>query len=303
MKLGSFTYLVKEGFKNIWYNRLMSFASIGVLTACLLLIGGATLLSANVSAIIGVVEDQNEIVVYLEDDLSDTKKTNLDNTIKSLSGTLQVNFVSKEQALTEQQNKVTPEYGDIFEGLQGDQNPLPDSYRIKIDDLSQLSSIVTQISAYDGVLKISAPTELASTITEIKKMINIAGFGIIILLVVVSIVIIANTIKITVFNRRKEINIMKFVGATDSFIRLPFLIEGVLLGLISAVISFVILYFGYNYIINALVANSVSWIEMMAQSLLQFNQIALPMIGCFAGAGILTGMLGSMLFVRRYLKV
>lgn len=303
MRFGSFTYLVKEGFKNVWFNRLMSLASIGVLTACLILIGGAALLSANVTAIVGVIEDQNEIVVFLEDELSSIKKNNIDETIKSMSGLLSINFISKDQALIDQQNKVNPEYSDIFDGLQGDQNPLPDSYRIKLDSLENLDAVIAQISSIDGVLQVSAPTELAKTITEIKRVINIAGLGIIILLIVVSVVIIANTIKITVFNRRKEIGIMKYVGATDSFIRLPFLVEGVLLGIISALLAFGILFAGYNYLLDALVSNDISWFAMISQSLLPFNSIGLPLFAFFAIAGIATGTMGSLMFVRKYLKV
>ncbi len=303
MRFGSFIYLVKEGFKNVWFNRLMSLASIGVLTACLLLIGGAALLSANVTAIVGVVEDQNELVVFLEDELSDNQKNSIDDKIKSLSGLLSVNFISKDQALIEQQNKVNPEYSEIFNGLQGDQNPLPDSYRIKLDSLEDLSSITAQITAIEGVLQVSAPTELASTITEIKRMINIAGLGIIILLIVVSVVIIANTIKITVFNRRKEIGIMKYVGATDSFIRLPFLVEGMLLGIISAVLAFGILFFGYTYLLDSLVTNGISWFAMISQNLLPFDDIALPLLAFFAIMGTVTGTVGSLMFVKKYLKV
>lgn len=303
MRFGSFTYLVKEGFKNVWFNRLMSLASIGVLTACLILIGGAALLSANVTAIVGVIEDQNEIVVFLEDELSDREKNNIDKSIKSMNGLLSVNFISKDQALIDQQNKVNPEYSDIFDGLQGDQNPLPDSYRIKLDSLESLDAVITQISSIKGVLQVSAPTELAETITEIKRVINIAGFGIILLLIVVSVVIIANTIKITVFNRRKEIGIMKYVGATDSFIRLPFLVEGVLLGIISALLAFGILFAGYTYLLDSLVSNDISWFAMISQSLLPFNSIALPLLAFFAIAGIVTGTMGSLMFVRKYLKV
>lgn len=303
MRFGSFIYLVKEGFKNVWFNRLMSLASIGVLTACLLLIGGAALLSANVTAIVGVVEDQNELVVFLEDELSDNQKNSIDDKIKSLNGLLSVNFISKEQALIEQQNKVNPEYSEIFNGLQGDQNPLPDSYRIKLDSLEDLSSITAQITAIEGVLQVSAPTELANTITEIKRMINIAGLGIIVLLIVVSVVIIANTIKITVFNRRKEIGIMKYVGATDSFIRLPFLVEGMLLGIISAVLAFGILFFGYTYLLDSLVTNGISWFAMISQNLLPFDDIALPLLAFFAIMGTVTGTVGSLMFVKKYLKV
>ena len=302
MRFGSFIYLVKEGIKNVWFNRLMSLASIGVLTACLILIGGAALLSANVTAI-GVIEDQNEVVVFLEDELSDREKNNIDKNIKSISGLLSVNFISKDQALIDQQNKVNPEYSDIFDGLQGDQNPLPDSYRIKLDSLENLDATIAQISSFDGVLQVSAPTELAKTITEIKRVINITGFGIIILLIVVSVVIIANTIKITVFNRRKEIGIMKYVGATDSFIRLPFLVEGVLLGIISAILAFGILFAGYNYLLDSLVSNDISWFAMISQSLLPFNSIALPLFAFFAIAGVVTGTMGSLMFVRKYLKV
>jgi len=301
MRVGSFFYLVKEGARNVWHNRLMSIASIGVLSACLLLIGCALLFSVNVNQAVAFVQNQNEIAVFLQDDLDEVQKTDVDTRIKALEGVASVNFVSREQALADYKEDMG-EYGELLDEFVGN-SPLPDTYKVKIKDLSQLASVVSRLEAIPGVEAVSAADETADTLVGINHAVTVIGGGIVVLLVVVAVVIMANTIKLTVYNRRREINIMKFVGAKDSFIRLPFLIEGIILGIIAAVVAYGLVWGGYSYIHKLILENTTSWIALLAQSFVPFSALALNLGIGFLVGGVVMGAMGSMLFVRRYLRV
>ncbi len=302
MKGSSFGYLVKEGAKNIYVNRLMSFASIGTLVACMLLIGSFLLLSMNVNQIVGYVEKQNEVIAFLKDDVSDEEVEQIDGQIAQIDNIYDSMYLDKEAVLKEQQAALG-ESALLLEGLEGDQNPYPPTYRMKVRDLSQLSTTVMKLKAIDGVINVVAPDGVAEVVTSLKNAVSMSGMFIVGILLVVSLVIIANTIKVTVFNRRKEINIMKYVGATDSFIRLPFFVEGFLLGLLSALISFGLLWVGYDYIMNVISQNESAWILQAYQNMIPFAEVRYRMLAWFLSGGIGIGVFGSMFFVNRYLKV
>lgn len=301
MKTSSMKYLVGEGARNVGANRLMSLASIGVLTACLLLIGAAWLVSLNANEIVGYVEDQNEAMAFVEDGTDADELLEIEEELKQIDDIHQVIFVSKEQAL-EQQMELLQENAYLFEGFEDD-NPYPDSFRLKIDDLSKLDTIIQEVEAIDGIDGTSASADLASTITDIKTGISFAGLCIVGMLSLVSLVIVANTIKITVFSRSKEISIMKYVGATDLFIRLPFFVEGLILGLISALLAFGLLWGGYEAMMYWMGGTTSSWFLMAFDHMVQFKDVALELLGAFALAGMGIGGLGSMLFVGKFLKV
>lgn len=302
MKVSSFGYLLREGARNVWVNRMMSLASVGVLTACLLLIGGAVLFSVNVNSIVGYVESQNEVKVFLKDDVPDLTRSTLDQEIRKIDNVDEITYVPKEQGI-EDFAETMGEYSDLMAGLQGDENPLPDAYMVKITDLSRLNETVEQLRGLAGVERVSAPMEVASSITGIKNAVNVFGVFVVTILVAVSLIITANTIKITVFNRRREISIMKFVGATDSFIRLPFVIEGTLLGLFSALVAFGVVWGGYDYLLAHLRENATGWLELAYRSFVPFEVVADKILIGFVSAGVLSGTIGSMLFVRKHLKV
>ncbi len=299
MRGSSLGYLLKEGSKNVWVNRLMSVASIGVLTVCMLLIGSAILLSVNMNSIVGYVEDQNEIVIVLNDDMTKSEIDEFDTELHKVDNLLDIVFVSKEEAFQKEKEKL----GEAGELLREDDNFYPNTYRVKIDDLSRLKKTVEDIEGLSGIESVKAPTEIAETLTSIKKLVILFGMGIVALLICVTLIIIANTIKITVFNRRKEISIMKYVGATDLFIKLPFMVEGLILGLVSAIFAYFILWAGYNYLLEWLVENPSSWIQAINGSLIPFEQLGLRLFGGFAVGGTGLGVVGSMIFVRNYLKV
>ncbi|MBR5559603.1 MAG: permease-like cell division protein FtsX [Oscillospiraceae bacterium] len=301
MKASSVKYLAGEGVRNIGSNRLMSLASIGVLTACLLLIGAAWLVSINANAIVGYVEDQNEAMAFVEDRADYDDIIEIEEQLKQIENIHEVIYVSKAQAL-EQQMELLEENAFLFEEFEKD-NPYPDSFRLKIDDLSRLAETIEQVEGIDGIDGTSASLDLAVTITDIKNGISFAGLAIVAMLSLVSLVIVANTIKITVFNRRKEISIMKYVGATDLFIRLPFFVEGLILGLISAVVSFLLLWGGYELLLNWMGGTESSWFMMAFEHLVSFEQVALKMLIAFVAAGMSIGGLGSMMFMGKHLKV
>lgn len=303
MSVGSFAYLFKEGFKNVWVNRLMSFASIGTLMACMLLIGGSLLLSLNVNSVIGEMERNNEAVIYVNDDITDDQIRELDTKISMIDNVYDVMFISKDQLLQETMAK-SDELAAAMEGLPLEEdNPLQNSFRLSLEDQSLAAETKSQLEALDYVDEVNIQLELADTITSIKRAISISGYVIVGILVVVSLVIIANTIKVTVFNRRKEINIMKCVGATNAFIRMPFFIEGFLIGVTSALLAFGLLWLGYNYLMGAISTSHTGWIKTAYDNMLSFQAVAVQMFAYFAAGGIGIGVFGSMFFVNKYLKV
>ena len=284
MRGSSFGYLVKEGVKNIYANRLMSFASIGTLVACMLLIGSSLLLSMNVNVVVGHFETQNEIVAYLYDDVTQEQVFQIDQQIAMIDNIYDTIYLDKDAVLQEQQ-AMLGDLGPLLDSLEGDENPLPATYRMKVTDLAQLSSTVMRVEAIDGVEMVHSPDQVAEVFVSLKNAISTGGMFIVAILIVVSLVIIGNTIKVTVF------------------IRLPFFVEGFLLGLLSALISFGLLWAGYNYIMEIIAENPSIWIEQAYANVIQFKDISVRMLGWFAGGGIGIGVFGSMFFVNKYLKV
>lgn len=299
--LNSFFYLVKQGFKNLWNNRLMSLASIGVLVSCMLLIGAAALLAVNVSSVVDELEDQSEAIVYLDDGTSDADRERIRKDIIATGKISTVEFISKEEALSSMMESMGDE-GLLFDAYK-DNNNLPDSYRITFDDVSHLEDTVAAIEKIDGVFSVSAMTEVANVITGIKKMAYIGGIVIIGLLIAVSLMIVGNTIKITVFSRRREISIMKYVGATNGFIRLPFVVEGMSLGIISGAIAYGLIYFGYDYLTNWVLSQKSDWFSMIVSGMVPFSAISSQLLIGFLCGGALIGVFGCAAFIGKHLKV
>lgn len=301
MKGSSFSYLIKEGARNIWVNRMMSLASIGILVSCMLLIGSAILLSINLNGMVSYVENQNEMVAFLEDSADGVTVSAVEAALNSNDNVDSFAFVSREEAL-ERYSEIVPD--SLLENLEQDKEEVfPLSFRITLKDLSLIDETTAQIESIPGIMRVNAPTNVAETVTGIKRAVYICGSGIIIILLAVTLIIIANTIKVTVFNRRKEINIMKFVGATDRFIRMPFVVEGILLGVISACIAYLLLWGGYTYLINYVQTQASATLSAFLKNLVPFSQVAKQLLASFAVGGIAIGVFGSMIFVRKHLKV
>lgn len=301
MRASSFRYLVKTGVKNLWNNRMMTIASVGTLIACLLIVGFAVLFSINVDSIVEYMGQQNEIVVFMELDTPEEYMSVMKDDLAEMDGLGTITYISRQQAFEDYKAKLGDK-ADILDGME-DNHYLPASFRAKILDPEKVDILMTSIRRMDYVNEVQAPTDLAKTLVSVRRMVNTLGGAVIAALVAVSLVIITNTIRASVFNRRKEINIMKYVGATNSFIRIPFLVEGVLLGVIAAVIAYLAIWGGYTVFLNAMSTESSSWLSSITQHVVPFRQVSGKLMLWFLVAGILTGGLGSTFSMRGHLKV
>lgn len=300
MRLSSGGYLIKQGFKNLWHNRLLALTSIGVLTTSLVIVGIALLVTLNINSMVSYVESQNEIVVFL-DEVDDEQVSELITNINKTVNVADVKYVSKEQGLEEQKKKLGAS-GALLDGLE-DENPLPDSFIVKIENASIIGQTIDEIKGMENVIQVNAADDVASTLVSVKKLINTFGVALIVALSVISLVIITNTIKATIFTRRKEINIMKYVGATNTFIRVPFIVEGVLLGAVSASIGFLCIKFGYGWFENVFAKETTAWLQSAFENIIEFGSIQNEVLIFFATVGVLFGVCGSLISVRKYAKV
>lgn len=330
MKANSFKYLTKQGVKSLWLNRMMTLAAVGVLTACLLIVGFAVLLTENINSMVDYVQSQNEFVAFMEyeeDYIASQKAANeepfvpswelpegetsqwalfLQETqkkIEDLPNVRTVKYVSIDEGLEEMKDQLG-EYAELLDDYkEAGENPLNEKYVITVHDLAQLEETCNQVAELPGVYRVKAANEVASTLTDIRKIINVVGWSIVLALVVVSLVIIVNTIRATIFARRKEINIMKYVGATNSFIRLPFVVEGICLGLLSALIAYLIIWAGYSYVLDSFVGQTSSWLQSAFQNIIPFKDVALYLVLFFMASGVGIGVLGSAVSIRNHIKV
>lgn len=295
MKRASIRYLTKEGFRNIWSNRLMSFASVSVLSACLVLLGCSFMLFANIDAVLDKIEAQNVIMVFAKDEATDDELQALQEAINATPNVSMSEFIPKENAYKE----LVESMGDdasLLEGLGED--ILPDAFRVTVSDMSAYDSTVSQLGSLDNVLRIRRNSDLAARLIGMRSSIVYIGSGVIIMLLLVALFIIANTVRITMFTRRLEISIMKAVGATNSFIRWPFMVEGILLGIISASLSVGIVYLIYRFAATHI----QNLIGILGATLVPFKLYAGYMYLGFLAVGILTGFFGSLVSLGKYLR-
>lgn len=292
----SMGYLLKEGLKSLWKNRTMSIASIGVLISCLLLTGIAMLLSLNLSTTMESVESTNSILVFLKEDVPSLTAVRIGEEIRQLDNIGECVFVHKDDALTEITQSMGDEDGTLMQGLQGSDNPLPDSFEISMNDLSQYDATVEAIQAIDGVDEVSDYSYVADQLSNLDRLVRYASIAILIVLGIVSLFIISNTVKVTMFSRRMEINIMKSVGATNSFVRIPFIVEGVVIGLLSGLISATVLYFAYDKAVEVVYGIAP------VLSLVNMHPYAGWLYLIYLVVGMFFGILGGAISIGRYLK-
>ena len=302
MKFSSFKYLFRQGWNNFKGNRLMSVASVGVVTSCLILVGICGSLVLNVNSFVQYLGAQNEVVIYMKDEATLENINSINSSLEKDEDVTEFKFVSKEEALKEQMEYMG-RYESLLSGYQGENNPLPASFRVHLDDLTRLEPVSMEFSAFEGVDYVSTPTELAGVLITLKNVTYYAGLAILVILVMVSMVVISNTIRLTVFARRREISIMKYVGATNGFIRLPFIVEGLLIGTISALITFAVVAGGYVYLFNYITTQATGFIAMLSMCMVPFTSIWPVILIGFVGFGWLIGGMGSAFSMRKYLKV
>lgn len=289
--MSSFGYLIKEGFKNLVHNRLMTLASIGVLISCLVLTGSAVMLTINVSNIVDSVGDTNVTKVFLDDSYTKLEAVYKGKELSQVANVSQVEFIDKDEAIQAYRDQLGDE---VFANMSGDDNPLPYAYSVKMDDLSKYDDTVARIKEVDGVASVSSHREVAEKLTNLSSFITTMSLWIILALAIISLFIISNTIRMTMFSHRFEISIMKSVGATNAFVRVPFIIEGIVIGLISAIIAIVLL-----FVLSDAIINSVQ--KILDFKYTRFTEVMWPIIGSFVAAGVLVGSLGSMVSIRRFL--
>lgn len=351
MKMRSVRYLAGNGLKNIWLNRLMSIASIGVLVACMSMIGVAVMISKNVNKALSEIEKENVVMVYFNDKNSvlygDASTGNIGDSgsstgasaassaassaatssaaassksdgkdeipdsaylihnadeakalckkIEKIANVQSVEYIPKEQALETLKSNLLDNQEKYFEFID-DENPLSDGAKVVISDLKLFDETIKKIETTAGVDSVQSQENVADTVYALKRALHIAGFWIIGILMIISLVIVSNTIRVTMYNRKLEISIMKAVGATDSFIRLPFLVEGVAIGVISAVLSMGLVFFLYRAVVQTL--KSV----LSISAAVPFREFAWILLLLFLGVGIFAGIFGSVFVMAKYLK-
>ncbi len=289
--MSSFGYLIKEGFKNLAHNRLMSLASIGVLISCLVLTGSAVMLTVNVSNIVDSVGDTNVTKVFLDDNMTKLEAVYKGKEIDNVPNVAEVQFIDKDESIQAYREQLGEE---VFANMSGDDNPLPYSFSIVMEDLSKYDETIAAIKAVPGVASVSSHREVAEKLTSLSSFITTMSLWIILALAVISLFIISNTIRMTMFSHRFEISIMKSVGATNAFVRVPFIIEGIVIGLVSAAVAI-----GLLFLLSDAVINSVQ--KILDFPYTRFTDVMWPIIGSFAAAGVLVGALGSAVSIRRFL--
>ena len=345
MKISSVKYLVGEGAKNAWVNRLMTIASVGVLVACMVIIGLAILISENVNKAVGKLEQQNVVMAYMKDynwalygddkvnssddtsavsseetassDTQQTEEQADENGIKSsdyvihnadeakalceeiakIDNVASVTYVSSSEGLESVKKSMLEGQESYFTFLDDKYgNPMSDAAKITMKDMARFDETIEQIKKIDGINKIQSQNDLADKITAIKRGVGIAGFWIIAILMIIALVIVSNTIRVTMYNRKLEISIMKAVGATDSFVRIPFVVEGMIIGLVSAVIAEGLLYFCYR------VATETIMSTLNTSDIVHYSDVAWWLLLIFVGIGIFAGILGSVIMISKYLR-
>lgn len=278
----------------------MSFASFSILLVSLLQVSITVLVYMNVNIIMKNIEDTNEITIYVKDGVSEAQRSKIESILLSSDNLADVKFISKEQGLEEFKANMG-EYAELLAYL--DENPIPETFVARVKDLSKIKLTVTAVSSIDGIEQVKAPYDFAGALVNIKNTFSIIIAAILVTLVVVSVIVVSNTIRTSVFSRRNEISIMKYVGATDSFIKLPFFVEGTFIGILSGAAAWGLTWFIYDSIFS-LFTDSLSLWEMFGFfNLIPFSSISpfVLLINCAAGAFL--GAVGTVISTGKYLKV
>lgn len=294
MKLSSFSNAFKESFANIIRNRLMSVATVITLSAGLFLFGLTSALTLNVFSITDKLQSDFKLEVYISEDYDMTKKAELENAIKSVPNVQGIEFIPNEVAF--QEMKTDFPAPELLEGFDNT-NVLRDAYRITLINLDSSADTVTRLEQVEGIAKVSQLAGKMQSFLNLITKLQIATVIISIILGLLAILIITNTINMSIFARKKQINIMKYVGATDGYIKLPFLLEGLFIGLISATLSYFAVYFLYDAALGSMGLYAANY------GVLSKEQIALPLALITGGMGIILGCMGSLFAIRKHLKV
>ena len=291
---------IAEAFSGMFKNALMTIASIVVVTSCLIMLGVFLVVTLNVNKLSDNLADACQVKAYVTDEAqqSPDELKKIEQAIKKLKYANEVQYENGVERFNEMKSKMTADELENLEGLPEDL--LNDAYNVTVDEISNTEKITKSLREIDGIKSVKNGQDVVTVINSLQKTVKNVSLWIILAFMLISIFIISNTVKLTVHNRRKEINIMKYVGATDSYIRWPFIIEGIIVGLISALIAFGITYSAYSALYG--LANNDQSIVKFVQ-LLKFSEIWDIFAVSFAGLGVIIGALGSAFSIRKYLKV
>ena len=299
MKYNIFGYLIGEGFSNVFKNKKSTGASLMIMCATMIIFGIFLILGENINHFVEEVESIQGIQVFIENDATQEQIDELGEKIRALDGVSTIEFVSKDDAL----NQMKEQFGERQDLLAGyeENNIFPASYVVTLTDLTKNGEIQKQIDSFDYVKKIASSDETVETLINLANGIKIVTGIILLLLIIISVFIIANTIKLTVHARRKEISIMKYVGATNGFIRWPFMVEGIIIGVVSAIITVVILGFTYNFVAEKITTGQT--METIGLGLLSFSDMISLLFTVYVIMGIGIGAIGSAISMKKYLDV
>ena len=301
MRYNIFGYLIGEGFSNVFKNKKSTGASLMIMCATMIIFGVFLILGENINHFVKNVEDSQGIQVFAKDEATDEQVKTLGEEIAKIQGVNKTQFKSKDDALNQMKENLGEENESLLEGYEGENNIFTASYIVTLTDLNLNQQVQDEIMKLDNVKKITSSNQTVTTLIDLSNGIKIVTGVILLLLIVISVFIIANTIKLTVHARRKEISIMKYVGATNGFIRWPFIVEGMIIGIISSLISILIVGVAYNFIAEQMV--NASFMKIMGVSLVSFGDMFNSIIIVYMLLGIGIGALGSIISMRKYLKV
>ena len=288
-------YFIKEGVGSIFTHRFMSFASVFIIVACLIIMGSFSLIALNVDRIIDTLEDENQIMVFVDENYTEAAAKGLESTIAGVENVASVEFVSREMALDS--FKDLYEDSSLLEDLEAD--VLRDRYIVYLDDISLMQETQQALSDIDGVVKVNAHLEISEGFIKVRNVVSAVSILLVIVLLVISLFIMSNTIKLTTVDRKEEIAIMKMVGATSSFIRWPFVVQGLILGILGALIAFLAQWGLYELVAqNIMTGTGLSFV-----SVIPFDRVAIYILATFLALGLGVGIFGSITAIKNYLKV
>lgn len=301
MKLSTFGFLTRRGVRNLGKHWAMTIACIASLSVCMTLNTFATLAEVNVDSMVNYLGQQNEMVVFVDPEADDATTASVGERITATPGVSSVQYMSKEDTLNAYRGFLS-DYASLLDEFEND-NPFKANYRVSLSDLSQMSAISQQFQTIPGVYSVSAPVEMTNTFVEIQKVVTKGGQAVIAVLMIVSIITVGSTIRLSVFARRREIEIMKYVGATNAMVTLPFFMEGLTMGLISGAITSAAGIGGYYYIVEASNTFGGLWEMLMGAALVPVENVWPTILTYSLAGGALVGALGSTFSIRKHLNV
>ena len=293
MKLSRLGYLIKSGFTGIFSHGLMSFATVTITMACLIIMGSFGLLVVNINALISDLEDENEVVAFIDESLTEEEARSVEPLIEAVPNVSGADFMSRAEAMENFQEDYDE---DLFDSL--DETVFRHRYIIHLTDISLMEQTKPLIEAVDGVADVNAHIEYADAFISVRNVVSLISLALIIILIIVSFFIMSNTIKLATFTRREEIAIMRMVGASNGFIRCPFIIEGLVLGVLGGLLAFII-----EWGLYSLLLSRVSGVASTLITLVPFSGVMWPLLLFFLGVGVIVGVSGGSSAIRNYLKV